>query len=59
MNETDSVFEKEDFLVDVPYVEPLFWEVLMLYPWFEGLMAYERMIWKDLMCYMQYAMCYV
>ena len=45
MNEEDSVFAKEGSLVDVPYVEPSFWKVLMSSPWFEGLMAYERMIW--------------
>ena len=52
MNEADSVFAKEGSLVEVPYVEPLFREVLMSIPWFQGLMAYERMIWN-----MLYALC--
>ena len=52
MNETDSVFAKEGSLVEVPYVEPSFWEVLMSIPWFQGLMTYERMIWT-----MWYDMC--
>ena len=29
MNEANSVFAKEGSLVEVPYVEPSFWEVLM------------------------------
>ena len=45
MNEKNSVFAKEGSLVEVPYVEPSFWEVLMSSPWFQGLMAYEEMIW--------------
>ena len=52
MNEADSVFAKGGSLIEVPYVEPSFWEVLMLSPWFQGLMAYERMIWT-----MWYDMC--
>ena len=32
MNEADSVFAKEGCLVEVPYVEPSFWEVLMSSP---------------------------
>ena len=52
MNEADFVFVKEASLVEVPYVEPSFWEVLMSSQWFQGLMAYERMIWT-----MLYAMC--
>ena len=32
MNETDFVFAKEGSLVEVPYVEPSFWEVLMSIP---------------------------
>ena len=44
MNEADSMLVKEGSLVEVPYVEPLFWDVLMSSPRFRGLMAYERMI---------------
>ena len=40
MNEADSVFAKEGSLVEVPYLEPSFWEVLILSPW-EGLIVYE------------------
>ena len=32
MNETDSIFVEEVSLVEVPYVEPSFWEVLMSSP---------------------------
>ena len=32
MNEADSVFAKEGSLVEVPYVEPSLWEVLMSSP---------------------------
>ena len=53
MNEADSIFSKEGSLVEVLYVEPLFGEVLMSSPWFQGLMAYERMMWT-----MWYDMCY-
>ena len=57
MNEADSA--KEGSLVEVPYVEPLFMEVLMSIPWFQGLMAYEWMIWKMLcsICNMICAVC--
>ena len=54
MNEADSVFAKGSSLVEAPYVEPSFWEVLMSSPWFQGLMAYEGMIWT-----MWYDMCNV
>ena len=32
MNEADSVFAKRGSLVVIPYVEPLFWEVLKSSP---------------------------
>ena len=44
MNEADSVFSNEDSLVEVPYVDPSFWKVLMSSPWFQRLMAYEWML---------------
>ena len=53
MNEAEFVFAKEGSLVEVPYVEPLFWGVLMSSPWFQGLMEYERIIWTtwyDMCC---------
>ena len=46
MNEANSVFAKEGSLVEVPYVETSFWEVLMSSPWFQSLMEFERMIWN-------------
>ena len=45
MNEADPIFAKEGSLVEVPYVEPSFWKVLMSSPWFQGLIPYERMMW--------------
>ena len=59
INEADFVFAKEDSLVEVPYVEPSFWEVLMSSPWFQGLMAYGRIIWNMLCANKQYVMCCV
>ena len=41
INKANSVFDKEGSLVEVPYVKPSFWEVLMTSPWFQGLMKYE------------------
>ena len=52
INEADSMFVKEGSLVEFPYVDPSFLEVLMSSPWFQGLVAYERMIWT-----MWYGMC--
>ena len=52
MNEADSVFVKGDSLVEVPYVEPSFWKVLMSSPLIPSLMEYEGMISA-----MWYAMC--
>ena len=59
MNEADSVFAKEISLVEVSYVEPSFWEILMSSPWFQGLMAYGWMIWNMLCDNKQYVMCCV
>ena len=39
MNEEDSVFVKEGSIVEVPYVESSFLEVLMSSPWFQGFMT--------------------
>ena len=59
MNEADSVFSKEGFLVEVPYFGPSLLEFLMSSPLFQGLMAYERMICKMLcdICNILCAMC--
>ena len=59
INEVDYEFDKEASLVQVSYVQPSFWEVLMSSPLFQGLMAYERMIWKMLraICNMLYVIC--
>ena len=42
--EADSMFAKEVSLVEVPYVEHSFREVLMTSHWFKGLMIYEWII---------------
>ena len=59
MNEADSVFSKEGSLVEVSYVEPSFWEVRDV----KSMMPKSHGVWtndmKDVMCYMQYVMCYV
>ena len=59
MNEADSVFSKEDSLVEVPYVEPLFLgslNVKSMIPRSHGIGINDM---KDVMCYMQNDMCYV
>ena len=59
MNEKDSVFANEDFLVEVPYVEPSFLaslDVKSMIPKSHGVLTNDM---KDVMCYMQYVMCYV
>ena len=57
MNEEDFVFIKEDSLVEVPYVEPLFLVSLNV----KSMIPRSHGIWmndmKDVMCYMQYDMC--
>ena len=59
MNEADSVFAKEDFLVEVPYVEPSFCEVLMS----KSMIPKSHGIWmndmKNVMCYIKYVICYL
>ena len=59
MNEAESVFSKEGYLVEVPYVDPSLWEVLMSSPWFQGLMEYGLMIWNMLCANKQYVKCCV
>ena len=44
MDEEESMFDNEDALVEVSYVEPWFSKVLMLSAWFQCLMAYEWML---------------
>ena len=59
MNEADSMFANEYSLVEVPYVEPSFLEILISSPWFQSLMAYQGIIctmWYDL-CNMLCAIC--
>ena len=41
MNEEDSMFAKEGFLFKVSYIEPSFWEVLMLNALLKSLMEYD------------------
>ena len=59
MNETDSVFAKEVSIVEVQYVEPSFLGILDL----KSMIPRSHGIWtndmKNVMCYMQYVMCYV
>ena len=59
MNEADSVFSKEDSLVEFSYVEPSFSgsiDVKSMIPKSHGVwMNYM----KNVMCYMQYVMFYV
>ena len=59
MNKADALFAEEGSLIEVPYIEPSFWEVLMLSPSFQGLMAYERTIRKMLcaICNILYGLC--
>ena len=59
MTEADSVFSKEGSLVEVPYIEPSFLEVLMLCQWFKGLMPYGQTIWNILCSNKQYVMWFV
>ena len=59
MNEPDSVFAKVDSLVEVPYVEPSFWgclDVKSMIPRSHGIRMNDM---KEVMCYMQYAKCYM
>ena len=59
MNEEDSVFAKEGSLVEVPYVEPSFLgsvDVMSMIPRSHGICTNDT---KNVMCYMQYVMCYV
>ena len=44
MNEAYSVFAKEGFIIEVPYIKPSFWEVQISNPLFQGLMAYGIMM---------------
>ena len=59
MNEADSVFSKEDSLVNVPYVDPSFLGSLDV----KSMIPRFHVIWmndmKNVMCYMQYVLCYV
>ena len=59
MNEADSVFAKEGSLVEVRYVDPSFLgslDVKSMIPKSQGVWTNDI---KDVMCYMQYVMCYV
>ena len=59
MNEPDFVFAKEGSLDEVSYVEPSFWEwfnVKFIIPSSHGIWSNNM---KDVMCNMQYDMCYV
>ena len=59
MNEADSMFSKEDPLVEVPYVEPSFMgslNVKSMIPRSHGIRMHYM---NNVMCYMNYYMCYV
>ena len=59
MNEADSVFVKEGFLVEVPYVEPSFLgslDVKSMIPRSHGIWMNDM---KEAMCYMLCAMIWV
>ena len=59
MNEAESVFAKEGSLVDVPYVEPSFLgslNVKSMIPRSHGIRINDL---NNVMCYMNYDMCYV
>ena len=59
MNEADSVFAKADSLVEVKYVEPSFLEshnVKSMIPRSHGIRMNDM---NNIMCYMNYDMCYV
>ena len=59
MNETDSVFAKEVYIVEVQYVEHSFLGILDL----KSMIPRSHGIWtndmKKIICNMQYVMCYV
>ena len=59
MNKANYVFSKEGSLVEVPYVEPTFWKVLVSSQWFQGIMACEGIIWSMWydMCNIIYGVC--
>ena len=59
MNEVRSVSSQEGSLVEVPYIEPSFLrslEVKSMIPKSHGVWTNDK---KDVMCYVQYVMCYV
>ena len=59
MNETDSMFAKEGFLVEVPYVDPSFMGSLDV----KSMIPKSDILWtnnmNDVICYMQYVVWYV
>ena len=59
INETNSVLTKEGSLVEVPYIETSILgshDVKSMIPKSHGVLTNDM---KDVMCYMQYVMCYV
>ena len=59
MNEVDSVFAKEGFLVEVPYVKPSFFgslDVKSMIPRSHGIWTNDM---QNARCYMQYVKCHV
>ena len=59
MNDTDSMFAKSDSLVDVPYVEPSFLGSLNVKSMIRRSHGIGMNDMNNVMCYMNYDMCYV
>ena len=59
MNEIDSVFAKEDSLVEVPYVESSFLGSLNVKSMILCSHGIRMNDMNNVMCYMNYDMCYV
>ena len=59
MNEVDSVFGKEDSLVEVPYVETSFFGSLNVKSMILRSHVLRMNDMNNVMCYVNYNMCYV
>ena len=59
MNEEDSVFAKVDSLVEVPYVFPSFLDILNVKSMIPRSHGIQKNNMNNVMCYMNYDMCYM
>ena len=59
MNKADSVFAKENSLVEVPYVEPSFLGSLNVKSMISRSHGIRMSDMNNVICYMNYDMCYV